>query len=451
MSVAQLTARELGLFAAIAHKHAGQPLPVMLELAERISHGNCGAWAATYSDRMEPAEPDEIEQWALDYLAGRREMVDDHFGPLAYNMIANDGGAYVAPGVNVPGGQGGQLLAAIRAIEEKCKAWQTREQTAKRLAEEDAASFDDIGPQSYLSGAEVRQRLAAAGASRVIVAEFCVDQSDSQSDYYGGRIVRRVVIGFGTGERESFRQLRRAAGAFPPTANMGPGRDRWQVRVYFEDGPPNSFRHSGTCGPVFSTKAEAEAWIKAEMTKGNDSSDGIRARLHGYVFDCHELENRENYSMGGGNYLGTSRYDGWKVRSFDGWGENQPSTEFFQPTAADLARVREMEAEIKAAKAANPPKSKPKGPFWTKDGRLQADDNEINWPQCFRKRETVEAKQAELAAAGFQTEIRCGRRHNHFYLRRIDGPAATETPTAEPVVVEPDPEPLPEVELLAWI
>ena len=432
MSVAQLTARELGLFAAIAHKHVGQPLPTMLQLAARISDGNCGAWMGTYEDHIEPVDSDEVEQWALDYLAGRREMIDDHFGPLVYNMVANNGKAYLSPFVEASGPQGAMILEAIKQVEEKCKAWQDREARAKRRAEEDAASFDDVGQQLKLSPAEVRERMTSAGANRVIVAEFSVNESDSQSDYYGGRTARQVVLGFATGKRENFRQLRRAAGMFPPTDDMGPGRDDYTPRVVLLDdvtsnggayyhGSHSHWHHELEDGANCRTKAEAEAWIAAKGEPHPISFDGQTVRF-GWRINCESYENRENWSMGGGNYLGGNRYGGWKIRSYEGWGDGQRPVEFYQPTAADLERVAKMEAD---AKAATPPKQpKPKGPFWTAKGLLRERDDGLDWPQCFRKRATVEAKQAELRAAGVETEVRCGRRHNHFYLLRVD--AATE-------------------------
>lgn len=454
MSVAQLTARELGLFAAIAHKHAGQPLPSMLELAGRISDGNCGAWSGTYQDRIEPADDDEIERWALDYLAGRREMVDDHFGPLVYNMVANDGKAYVAPGVEATGGQGAAVLAAIRAVEEKCKTWQQAAAREKRRAEEDAASFDDIGQLPKLTAAEVAERMKAAGANRVIVAEFRVDQSDSQSDYCGGRTARRVVIGYGTGKRESFRQLRKAAGAFPPTADMGPGQDIWKPRVVLledvKDGGGGGYYKGSYShwhreledGAHCRTRAEAEAWIADKGEPESIGFDGQTVRF-GWRIDCESYEHRENYSMGGGNYLGSSRYGGWQVRSQEGIGENG-LVEFFQPSKTDLERLKNMENAAKTA--AQPRQAKPKGPFWTKKGLL-SEQEDGNWPQCFRKRATVEAKQAELRAAGVETEIRCGFRRNHFYLMQVEAPPAVEMPP------EPPPEVVssPEVEAMAWL
>jgi hypothetical protein len=99
MSVAPLSAQEFGCFVAIAHKHlkAG-PIPQLCQLASMASSGNAGAYSAQYGDPMEPATAEEIEAAALDYLADRLDMVTSHFGPLAYNMVANDGRAYVAPG-----------------------------------------------------------------------------------------------------------------------------------------------------------------------------------------------------------------------------------------------------------------------------------------------------------------------------------------------------------------
>jgi hypothetical protein len=42
--------------------------------------------------------------------------------------------------------------------------------------------------------------------------------------------------------------------------------------------------------------------------------DGQVAQFE-WQIDCQSIEHRENYSMGGGNYLGRSRYGGWMVKS----------------------------------------------------------------------------------------------------------------------------------------
>jgi SAM-dependent methyltransferase len=95
-----------------------------------------------------------------------------------------------------------------------------------------------------------------ADAAALIVAELAEDRSDPMTDYFGHVTVRRVAIGWRTGQREDFRQLRRAAGAWPDTAHLGP------------DAPA-------------------------------------------------DVEHRENYSKGAGNYLkaGFRDSDGWSVRS----------------------------------------------------------------------------------------------------------------------------------------
>ena len=60
MSVAQLTAQELGCFVAVCHKHlkAG-PIDKLAGLACLASHGNAGAFSAQYCEPMEPASAED--------------------------------------------------------------------------------------------------------------------------------------------------------------------------------------------------------------------------------------------------------------------------------------------------------------------------------------------------------------------------------------------------------
>lgn len=96
-----------------------------------------------------------------------------------------------------------------------------------------------------------------SNALALIVAELHEDQSDSQTDYYAHKVTRYVAIGWRSTARESFVQLRRAAAGFPETEHLGPDADK-------------------------------------------------------------EVEHRENYSMGGGNYLkqGYRHDSGWSVCSY---------------------------------------------------------------------------------------------------------------------------------------
>jgi hypothetical protein len=81
------------------------------------------------------------------------------------------------------------------------------------------------------------------------------------------------------------------------------------------------------------TRAEAEAWIADKGEPHPISFDGQTVAF-GWSIEVKSYENRENWSMGGGNYLGASRYDGWQVSSEEGIGENGP-VEFFQPSKTD--------------------------------------------------------------------------------------------------------------------
>ncbi len=326
MSVAPLTAQELACFVAIAHKHLNAgPIPQLCQLASMASAGNAGAYSAQYGEPMEPETADDIETLALEYLAERRDMVADHFGPLCYNMIANDGSAYAAPGVEV--GQDADVLTTIRTLEKKASAWQEGERRKAERAEQNARAFNDIGQLRVLTRAEIEAKKQAAGAQRVIIAEFCIDESDLQSDYFGGRTGRVVVIGFGKGKRENFRQLRAAAGKFPPTAKMGPGKDIYKPRVVLLDdvisngtaywhGSYSHWHHELDRDVQFGTEAEAQAYTAEKGQPYEIGFDGKTVRF-GWEIIHESYEQRECYSMGGGNYLGTSRYSGWKVRSYD--------------------------------------------------------------------------------------------------------------------------------------
>lgn len=148
----------------------------------------------------------------------------------------------------------------------------TPEEDAERMA---AAAARDAGYQARRDAenavlAQVMAK-APAGAKALIVAELDEDTSDPVTDYYGSRTVRAVAIGFRCSTREDFRALRAAAGQFPETAHLA---------------SPEAFA----------------AWQEAN-----------RWRVSG------DLEHRDNWSMGGGNYLsdhGSSNSgSGWVVRS----------------------------------------------------------------------------------------------------------------------------------------
>ncbi len=89
-------------------------------------------------------------------------------------------------------------------------------------------------------------------AQSIIIAEHEVNESDSQSDYFGSRTDKTVYLAFSAHEKNLFPEMRKAAGLFEGTKELA------------EAGP--------------------------------------------------EVEHRDNYSMGAGMYLGKSRYSGWNVK-----------------------------------------------------------------------------------------------------------------------------------------
>ena len=74
--------------------------------------------------------------------------------------------------------------------------------------------------------------------------------------------------------------------------------------------------------------ANAEAYIAEAGTPGAVNVDGKEVTFYWEIQES-SFENRENYSMGGGTYLGRSRYSGWKVASSAGPWSGSESVEFW--------------------------------------------------------------------------------------------------------------------------
>lgn len=341
MSVAQIRPEEYGVFAAICVKLELLALADACNLCEVAATGNRRAFEHQYGEFSEPVTADDIEREALHVLASPERMIDRSFGPLAYNMIANDGTAYDETGQTT---QTAPILDQLLELEKKAQSWQEAKQREKTRQAENDEAFAEVGPLEVLTAEEIRERCKAAGCDRVITASFMVNESDPYTDYHGGRTARTVVIGFGKGKRENFKQLRKAAASFPPTAFFGPGKDLWTVEANKspDDAEPyrrgQMLRDDSGRAREFSTREEAEAAV-AELLETHEQcrSDytGVVdfphfAGRYGVNYIRSRLEQRENYSMGGGNYLGHDRYSGWKVSSTRAeW--LSADCEFFQP------------------------------------------------------------------------------------------------------------------------
>lgn len=122
---------------------------------------------------------------------------------------------------------------------------------AKHLAERDARLTAEHEAREAFA-AELERR--SGGAKGVVIAELRSDDSDLMSDYHGHKTTRTVVIGFSKTPRALFGNMRKAAGTFEETAHLSGAK-------------------------------------------------------------VSHFEHRENYSMGGGNFLkdGSRHDDGWTV------------------------------------------------------------------------------------------------------------------------------------------
>ena len=312
MSVNIATPQELGAFAAIAVKLNLATLSNILEICHAISLAQCAAYYETYREQAEPASVDDIELHALNALA-RNELVDEYFSGMAYNCIANNGKQFMD-------------LEEIDQIDAKCREWQDSERQRIKKEMENAEAFEEVPPLPILKPSDITDLSRSHKFDRLIYAEYRVDTSDSQSDYYGCRVTRQVVIGFGTGKRESFKQLRKAAGTFTPTKHLGPDKGRFTCRVVHANDimiPSDGMCYEGYGSRYhddignrteFDTLESAEQFIASATVPESIQFETGQADFKWFI-DSDPIEHRENYSMGGGNYLGHDRYAGWIVRS----------------------------------------------------------------------------------------------------------------------------------------
>ena len=311
MSVIYFSAEEIGAFAATCIADCNEPADQLRKLAVVIAHQNAKAYNARYQESEPIADLEELTQAIDYYLDHEEDRLAKHWGPISYNLPPLDG---------VVGDW-------LRNVEEAAVKHKEGEQRRREKQEANAASYDVAGQQATFTPEAIEAECQRRGCARLIVAEYHVDESCAYTDYHGHRTARRVVIGYGKGKRENFRQLRKAAASFPPTANMAPGCDLWEVVSKDED---HTIKDKAP--QTFRTEQEADAWIAAERDKPReerhrvikfaDSLDGWEVTKR-----CESIENRENYSMGGGNYLGTWRHrTGWKVRSYSGifWSKSDP-------------------------------------------------------------------------------------------------------------------------------
>lgn len=269
------------------------------------------------------------------------------------------------------------VRAAAEAAIEKARAGRPVVDE-RRTPEEDA----EIRREQEERNAEERERTARreanhdairakapAGAVALILAQYDEDKCDLMTDYFAHATTRTVAIGWRFSKREDFRRLREVAATFPETAHLGP------------DAPE-------------------------------------------------DIEHRENWSMGSGNYLkdGHNHSTGWRVRSTPFTGRALPYAVIEDRLPPAPAKAEPAETREAGGATVSDSESAERSPAAGVDGIVsQSEKNPANVEVRFEEKPSAEVR-AELKAARF----RWSPRFRCWYGRRENLPAryATEEVTA---------------------
>jgi hypothetical protein len=267
-----------------------------------------------------------------------------------------------------------------------------------------------------------------------------------------------VVIGFATSSRESFPALRKAAAAFPPTAHLAPGRDCWTLYLAWDHDSSNKEAAAGAWlkthdhyykgsglpvhfwkdefpefpavdyhgAPMFSMEAELDAW-----TANNPPLAGCCWRK-----ECRSFEHRENYSMGGGNYLKDGHRDstGWKVSSDSvEYLKGFERVQYFEPKPArPAAKSTDQNKPVDVTAEAAPPRS---ASGITVTTNAEKNGIEIRFPTKPAAAVLADLKAhgwrwSRFSACWYNRDTPTARRYAEQFAGEL--PAAEETTTATP-------------------
>lgn len=220
----------------------------------------------------------------------------------------------------------------LRPVEDKRQSADEVTKLAAARAEREAEASRANAERDAASAAILAKRPPWAKA--IIIAELNEDQSDSQTDYFGHKTTRTVAIGWRKGDREDFKQLRAAAATFEPTKHLGPGCDIYTAIVVFSADVNGSGQHyykgershwhtelydiakQDYGPPSFTTQVEAQEFI-AKAGLPEPMGFGNATATFEWTIKRESVEHRDNFSMGGGNFLkrGGQNETGWRVKS----------------------------------------------------------------------------------------------------------------------------------------
>jgi len=208
---------------------------------------------------------------------------------------------------------------------EKYRAMHLEQAKAKQEREDNARAEAD---RLEAEGRALWPRLIG-DCPAVIVAEYRVDDSDSQIDYFSSHTTQRVILAPSKHTRDLFPEMRKAAALLPETAHLGPGCGHFSPYVAVgQDFIDGTCFYKGQHSPwhrdmdhdergiayTFTTREEAQTHIDK---MGEPHSITMRdAGEIPFTWEIGEddIEHREKYSMGAGYYLGHPYHrGGWKV------------------------------------------------------------------------------------------------------------------------------------------
>jgi len=211
-----------------------------------------------------------------------------------------------------------ETLKASRPVKDARRDPEEVAETNALCAEREAVRDAAAAVKKVVTDAVLAKK--PAGAAALIVAIETVDDSDMMTDYHGEHTTKTVAIGWRFSSREDFKALRAAAGAYEPTAHLGVGKGDYFVRAVWMGDTEHQAGQAAPCGYEldtvhYTTRAEAEAAVAASVEEMTLSFEGGKGTVE-YRIEENQIEHRENYSMGKGNYL-QSRRSGWRVKSVD--------------------------------------------------------------------------------------------------------------------------------------
>jgi hypothetical protein len=159
--------------------------------------------------------------------------------------------------------------AKSRPIKDERRTREEDQRVKEVVAEVDAKRKVETDGRKAVTD-ELRS-LAPEWATCAIVAELKEDTSDPQSDYFSNRTVRTVAIGWRTGKREDFKQLRKAAAAFLPETEWEERRDNYSLGAgnYLSD---HGWDGAGSGWVVKSRELSSDWWTVTEIA---DSVKGV--------------------------------------------------------------------------------------------------------------------------------------------------------------------------------